>query len=64
MQRLSGETGRFAVSLSTETAPFRKFAAHVFDIGAEMRVPGIIYNYSEWLVGTTGIEPVTPTMSR
>ena len=64
MQRLSDETALLVASLPAETAPFRKFGAHVFDIPARMRVIYILYNYREWVVGTTGIEPVTPTMSR
>jgi hypothetical protein len=33
-------------------------------ISVMLRVYRLHYNYGEWLVGTTGIEPVTPTMSR
>jgi hypothetical protein len=64
MQRLSGETGLFAESLPAETAQMRELGPHVFDISAVVRVFYLSHNLYEWLVGTTGIEPVTPTMSR
>jgi hypothetical protein len=64
MQRLSGETGLFAESLQAETAQIRKLGAHVFDIPTVLRVFYLSHNLGEWVVGTTGIEPVTPAMSR
>ena len=38
MQRLSGETGLFAASLSAETVQIREVGAHVFDISTVARV--------------------------
>jgi hypothetical protein len=64
MQRLSDETGPFAASLPAETTQIRELGAHAFDIFIVLRVRIYLYNYREWVVGTTGIEPVTPTMSR
>ena len=54
----------FAAIARAETAPIRDFGRHVFDITVLLRVSIILYNYRLCVVGTTGIEPVTPTMSR
>jgi hypothetical protein len=63
MQRPGDEMGSFAAIAGAETAPTRKFGRHVFDIAALLRVSYILYNYRVWVVGATGIEPVTPSMS-
>ena len=64
MQRPGAEMASFAPIAGAETAPTREFGRHVFDITALSRVPITRYNYRVCVVGTTGIEPVTPTMSR
>jgi hypothetical protein len=60
---LRDEIGPFAESLPAETVQLREFAEHVFDFAAVVRVFYLSHNLCEWMVGTTGIEPVTPTMS-
>ena len=37
------------------------FGRHVFEIAALLRVSHTLYNYKVWVVGATGIEPVTPS---
>jgi hypothetical protein len=64
MQRLSDETGLFAAALPAETTQIRELGAHVFDIFIVKSACIYQHNYGEWVVGTTGIEPVTPTLSR
>jgi hypothetical protein len=63
-QRPGAEMGSFASIAGTETALARKAARHIFEIAALLRVSHNIHNYRVWVVGATGIEPVTPTMSR
>jgi hypothetical protein len=63
MQRPGGETGSFGSIAGAETALTREFGRHVFEIAALLRVSQRRYNYRVWLVGATGIEPVTPSMS-
>jgi hypothetical protein len=63
LQRPGGETGPFGSIAGAETALTREFGRHVFEIAALLRVSRRICNYRVWVVGTTGIEPVTPTMS-
>ena len=63
MQRPGDEMGSFAAIAGAETALTREFSGHVFDIAALLRVPDTLYNYRVWVVGATGIEPVTPSMS-
>src|SRR6476646_5687895 len=41
----------------------RKNGKHVFDIADLSRVSLSNYNLGMWMVGATGIEPVTPSMS-
>jgi hypothetical protein len=53
----------FAAIAGAETAPIRDFGRHVFDITVLLRVSITLYNRRLCVVGTTGIEPVTPTMS-
>ena len=55
--------GSFAAISEAETALTRDFARHVFKIAALLRVSQTLYNYRVWVVGATGIEPVTPSMS-
>ena len=55
--------GSFASIAGAETALARESARHVFEIAALLRVSHILYNYGVWMVGATGIEPVTPSMS-
>ena len=64
LQRPGGETGSFGSIAGAETALTREFGRHVFEIAALLRVSQRLYNYRVWVVGATGIEPVTPTMSR
>jgi hypothetical protein len=64
LQRPGGETGPFGSIAGAETALTREFGRHVFEIAALLRVSRRLCNYRVWVVGTTGIEPVTPTMSR
>ena len=61
LQRPDGKMGRFTPIAGAETALTREFGKHVFEIAELLRV--IIYNYRVWVVGATGIEPVTPSMS-
>ena len=56
--------GSFASIAGAETALTREFGRHVFEIATLLRVSYILYNYRVLVVGATGIEPVTPTMSR
>jgi hypothetical protein len=55
--------GSFAANATAETARIREFGRHVFEIAALLRVSQRLYNYRVWVVGATGIEPVTPSMS-
>ena len=64
LQRQGGEMGSFGSIAGAETALTRDFGRHVFEIAALLRVPQRLHNYRVWVVGATGIEPVTPTMSR
>jgi hypothetical protein len=63
LQRPGGETGSFGSIAGAETALTREFGRHVFEIAALLRAPERLYNYRVWVVGATGIEPVTPSMS-
>ena len=54
----------FTAIAGAETASTRELGRHVFDITELLRVLTFLYNYRVCVVGTTGIEPVTPTMSR
>jgi hypothetical protein len=63
LQRPGGETGSFGSIAGAETALTREFGGHVFEIAALLRVSQRLYNYRVWVVGATGIEPVTPSMS-
>ena len=63
LQRPGGEMGRFTPIAGAETALTREFGKHVFEIAEVLRVAHILYNYRVWVVGATGIEPVTPSMS-
>jgi hypothetical protein len=60
LQRPGGETGSFGSIAGAETALTREFGRHVFEIAALLRVSQTIHNYSVWVVGVIGIEPVTP----
>jgi hypothetical protein len=55
--------GSFAVNTRAETARIREFGRHVFEIAALSRASPRRYNLRVWVVGATGIEPVTPSMS-
>src|SRR2546430_7244888 len=55
--------GSFGSIAGAETALTRDFGRHVFEIAALLRVSCSLYNYRVWVVGATGIEPVTPSMS-
>src|ERR1700688_2082421 len=63
LQRPGGETGSFGSIAGAETALTREFGRHVFEIAALLRVSQRLHNYRVWVVGATGIEPVTPSMS-
>jgi hypothetical protein len=63
MQRPGAEMALFAVNTRAETADIREFGTHVFEIAALLRVSLRLYNLRVWVVGATGIEPVTPSMS-
>src|ERR1700736_5911985 len=63
VQRPGGETGSFGSIAGAETALTREFGRHVFEIAALLRVSQRLHNYRVWVVGATGIEPVTPSMS-
>ena len=56
--------GSFAAIAGAETALTKEIDRHVFEIAELLRVSLRLYNLRVWVVGTTGIEPVTPTMSR
>jgi len=60
LQRPGGETGPFGSIAGAETALTREFGRHVFEIAALLRVSRRLCNYRVWVVGTTGIELVTP----
>ena len=62
LQRPGGETGSFGSIAGAETALTREFGRHVFEIAALLRVSQRLHNYRVWVVGTTGIEPVTPAI--
>ena len=64
MQRQGDKISDFGTYSTAETAQTKKPGTHVFNISAVSRVSLSHHNYREWVVGTTGIEPVTPTMSR
>ena len=53
--------GSFAAISEAETALTRDFARHVFKIAALLRVSHNQCNLRVWVVGATGIEPVTPS---
>ena len=55
--------GSFASIGGTETALTSQFGRHAFENAALLRVSHTLYNYRVWVVGATGIEPVTPSMS-
>jgi hypothetical protein len=63
MQRREAELGSFAVNARPETARIREFGGHVFEIAVLSRASLNRYNLRVWVVGATGIEPVTPSMS-
>jgi hypothetical protein len=63
MQRREAELGSFAVNTRPETARIREFGRHVFEIATLSRASLKLYNLRVWVVGATGIEPVTPSMS-
>ena len=63
LQRPGGKMGRFTPIAGAETALTREFGKHVFEIAELLRVSHNLYNYRVWVVGATGIEPVTPSMS-
>src|SRR6202165_5422753 len=63
LQSPGGEMGSFGSIAGAETALTREFGRHVFEIAALLRVPQRLHNYGVWMVGATGIEPVTPSMS-
>jgi hypothetical protein len=64
MQRLGDKFWLFGTYSTAETAQTKKTGPHVFDMSTLSRVSLSHHNYREWVVGATGIEPVTPTMSR
>ena len=64
LQRRDGKMGSFAAIAGAETALTKEIDRHVFEIAELLRVSLRLYNLRVWVVGTTGIEPVTPTMSR
>src|SRR6516165_6552222 len=64
MQRQGDKISDFGTYSTAETAQTKKLGTHVFDNSNVLRVSLSHHNYREWVVGTTGIEPVTPTMSR
>ena len=63
-QRQGDKISDFGTYSTAETAQTKKPGTHVFDNSDALRVSLSRHNYREWVVGTTGIEPVTPTMSR
>ena len=63
MRRPEGKTPSFAAIAGPETEPTQEFGGHVFDVAELLRVSIILHNYRVCLVGATGIEPVTPSMS-
>ena len=63
LQRQNAELASFAMISRAETALVKKNGAHVFDIAELSRVSLDQYNLRVWMVGATGIEPVTPSMS-
>jgi hypothetical protein len=64
LQRQDGKMGSFAAIAGAETALTKQIDRHVFEIAELLRVSLRLHNLRVWVVGTTGIEPVTPTMSR
>ena len=46
-----------------ETALNKESGRHVFDVAEEVRASLTLHNLRVWVVGATGIEPVTPSMS-
>jgi hypothetical protein len=50
----------FGAIAVAETALTREFGGHVFDIAELLRVSITLCNLRVWVVGATGIEPVTP----
>ena len=63
LQRPRGEMGSFGSIAGAETALTKEFGRHVFETAARLRVSRTLYNFRVWVVGATGIEPVTPSMS-
>jgi hypothetical protein len=63
MQRRQAELAIFVVNMRPETAHIKEFGRHVFEIAALSRASPKRYNLRVWVVGATGIEPVTPSMS-
>jgi hypothetical protein len=64
MQRPAAEMALFAAIAGAETALTREFGGHVFDITALLRASLKRYNLRVWMVGATGIEPVTPSSAK
>jgi hypothetical protein len=62
-QRQGRELGTFSAISVAETAFRREFNRHVFETATLLRVFSMLYNLGVWMVGATGIEPVTPSMS-
>jgi hypothetical protein len=62
-QRQRRELGTFSAISVAETAFSREFNRHVFETAALMRVFRMLCNLGVCVVGATGIEPVTPSMS-
>jgi hypothetical protein len=63
VQRQGDKISDFGTYSTAETAQTKKPGTHVFDNSDVLRASLSHHNYREWVVGTTGIEPVTPTMS-
>jgi hypothetical protein len=63
LQRPRGEMPSFGSIAGAETALTREFGRHAFETAARLRVSRTLYNFRVCVVGATGIEPVTPSMS-
>ena len=63
VQRQGDKISDFGTYSTAETAQTKKPGTHVFDNSDVLQASLSHHNYREWVVGTTGIEPVTPTMS-
>jgi hypothetical protein len=55
--------GSFGRNSTPETARIGEFGRRVFEIAELSRVSHTPHNLGVWVVGATGIEPVTPSMS-